>query len=147
MTAIPDCRHDKYYNEDFLNADDKEFLAGFDYCLDQITNLFRNNLEAYKDKIDEMTEDKDKTGFADVFKLLTASADVLAAIAEHWAEKERNELITSIIDGMDDKDYANIREAALKKNPKKNYYDTRDFAEIAKRERRKEKVQKESKNV
>ena len=31
---IPDCRNDIHYNEDFLNKDDKQYIAGFDSCTD-----------------------------------------------------------------------------------------------------------------
>ena len=31
---IPDCRSDIHYNEDFLNKDDKQYIAGFDQCTD-----------------------------------------------------------------------------------------------------------------
>ena len=49
-----------------------------------------------------------------------------------WLESERNELIVSMIDNMDDEIYSAVRNKILKDNissdKPKEYYDTRKYA-------------------
>ena len=47
MSYIPDCRTDEYYNEKYLNAEDKEFIAGYDYAVEAIVSLIEHNVEIY----------------------------------------------------------------------------------------------------
>lgn len=95
MSYIPDCRTDKDYNENRLNEQDKEFVAGYDYAVGEILNMF-DNIDVYPD-LEELLDDK-KAIITDG-KIDTAKESV-----KHWAEMGRNELITSIIDGYSEDD-------------------------------------------
>jgi len=90
MSYIPDCRTDEIYNEERLTGRDKDFVAGYDWAVDQILNLFEGNTNVFprlEDILDENTaivnEDKES---------------IVKESIEQWAEMQRNELITSMID-------------------------------------------------
>lgn len=105
MTYIPDCRTDPAYNEKFLNDKDKEFIRGYDYAVDCILNLF-TNLEVFPD-FEELLDDHKaiiKEG-----KTMIAQESV-----GQWAEMDRDELITSMINSMDEIEYWKIREEVEK---------------------------------
>ena len=102
MSNIPDCRNDEFYNEKYLKLGDSNFVAGYDYAVEQILNMIQYNANVYPDlsvllnrNIAVINEDKVKT--------------VVDAIT-NWSEMQRNELITSMIDAMDDNDYRSIKE-------------------------------------
>lgn len=46
MSYIPDCRTDKAYNERYLNADDAEFVRGYDWCAERVVENAFDNLDA-----------------------------------------------------------------------------------------------------
>ena len=101
MSYIPDCRTDKVYNEKHLDVLDKEFIAGADWMLDQIINMIENNVDTYPDL--EMI-------LADNIVVIEAGKDKIVSDAiKHWAEMERNEMITSIIDGYSDEQYKAVK--------------------------------------
>lgn len=102
MSMIPDCRSDEYYNEKYLVDNDKMFVQGFDWAVSQIVNLFEGNLEVYPD-LKELLDDKKAVIKDDKVKI------AIEAIQD-WAEMERDELITSMIDGMDEGEYQKIKE-------------------------------------
>ena len=95
MSMIPDCRTDENYNQKYLNEKDSDFLAGYDWAVKEIMNMF-NNLEFYP-KLLGILEGTNR--------------DVAMCAVEDWAEAQRDELITSMIDGMDDAEYQSIKEA------------------------------------
>jgi len=101
MSRIPDCRTDEYYNEKYLGKNDKAFVAGYDWAVSQIINLF-NNLEVYPD-LKELLDDKKAV-------IKDNKVDIAIVAIEDWAEMQRDELITSMIDGMDEKEYQKIKE-------------------------------------
>ena len=127
MSNIPNGRTDDAYNEKYLNAKDKEFLKGFDWCAEQaVDNFFDNNYErddeGYIEHIlaqelpesmketytmelawgDESSEERETKTYADYLRM---------RILE-WIEMERNELIVSMIDSMNDEEYDSIKEKA-----------------------------------
>ena len=58
-------------------------------------------------------------------------AAVLHAFREwlfSWIESDRDELITAMIDAMDNEEYEKNRAAAIERNGKARYYDTRHYA-------------------
>ena len=141
---IPDCRNDIHYNEDFLNKDDKQYIAGFDSCTDAM-EIAIAAIETANFYLDELFEDDSETLASVLEKELTVDvkkrisdeygtecetyADVLLCELFQYIEMERDELITSMIDGMQEDEYEKNRKEALKRNEEsenpKEYYDTR----------------------
>ena len=125
MSYIPDCRTDANYNEKYLNERDKEFIAGFDWAIENaVDNFFYNNFEkglddhefvghtmveelpdSLKKEIEVEFEDSHK----EVRKIETIADYVRSKILD-WCEYERDNLITSMIDNMDEKEYKSIKE-------------------------------------
>ena len=144
---VADCRHDENYNEDFLSDKDKRFLSGFDACIeDAIESFFDNDMGGLssdsvlgyvtnlpvpeKMKVryemeyttsDRQSEERVTENFADYIRLMLLE----------WIESKRNEFITSMIDNMDEEEYARNVEDAIARNKErkhpKEYTDTRSF--------------------
>ena len=94
MSYIPDCRTDADYNEKFLGHDDKEFVRGYDWCAEHpVTNAF-DNLERWEHEGLDVRP-------SDIEKVLEAFKPFLL----DWIERDRNDLITSMIDSMDEDEY------------------------------------------
>ena len=145
---FPNCRDDHYYNQDFLDGTDAQFLKGFDWAIEMtVDNFFDNNMfglqdedgylaHTLNDKIPEPIQIKYAIESANKFnpwfeeerKVITY-ADLIRIKLLEWVEMHRNELITSMIDNMDDEIYTALRNKTLKDNDKKEnpkqYYDTR----------------------
>lgn len=139
MSMFPDCRSDDAYNEDFLNKMDKEFIAGFDCCLEQIKNLIENNLEVYESELDYVPEDESEknkdevySNREDLFEIVRDNAEIISCCIEDWAESERDQIITSLIENMDEKELIENRKKVFEENKKaenpKEYYNTRKYA-------------------
>lgn len=134
MSIIPDCRQDEDYNEKYLNEQDAECVSGYDICVkDSIENFFNNigNIEDelleaigathYNDiKLDEklicgdmtlkdMTSKQIKSIGPLNALLLVIKSEMLSC-----AEKQRDEIITSMLDNMDDDEYDKLKDAADK---------------------------------
>jgi len=145
MSCFPDCRNDDSYNEDFLDKQDKEFVRGFDYCLEQIKNLFENNLDVYASELSEVwdeslgeqPEDEIFATRSDFGEIIEANRMLISLIVEHWCEMDRDELITSMIDNMDEDVYEAIKHRVLSETSEKigitKYFDTRKFAYTGKK--------------
>ena len=156
---IPDCRSDIHYNEDFLNKDDKQYIASFDQCTDTMDSAIEviktDGFITLEDEFEGISETLatvlGKELPADVKKKLSEVikpsnyeeefekyADVLKYELLQYIELERNELIISMIDGMPEDEYEKNREEALKRNEEsenpKEYYDTRKFYDTEKEE-------------
>ena len=93
MSYIPDCRTDSCYNEKYLSKFDMTYVEGYDWAVSQMLNLFEGNEDVYPDLIDLVGED----------------GEVVKRALEHWMEMQRDELITSMIDAMDDETYHAIK--------------------------------------
>lgn len=104
MTYIPDCREDATYNEKYLNKNDKQYIKGFDFAVEDVLDSFFDNIEDYDFEVDG--ED------IDIGRILVNHEAILdklkEAIHEHF-ESERDVMITSMIDHMDDEEYAKIK--------------------------------------
>lgn len=109
---IPNCREDEAYNYDFLDDISKIEVSGFDYAIEQIVNLFENNLDVYAGRLEVDTE-------IDVDKFLDKAKEELSEMIKDWAEMGRNELIVGMIEGMKEDEYKANKEKALKENPDK----------------------------
>lgn len=151
---FPDCRRDDYYNADFLDGKNTEFINGFDWCVEMaVDNFFDNEMfglsdeESYIGKIlsEELPENLQEEYVMEFsFSKLTPRikeerkcktyADLIRLKLLAWIEMERNELIVYMIDKLfiDNEDLAiAIRNKVLKDNEKsdspKEYYDTRKY--------------------
>ena len=131
--TFPDCRIDENYNEDFLNNTDKKFIEGFDYALECITNVF-NNLDVYEN---ELANTKKGVGnfspssTKNLKDILESNTELLTEIINQWHEVERDEIITSMIDNMDEKDYNELKAKAIAEHPDKKYVDSRSFKSLS----------------
>ena len=101
MSYFPDCRTDEYYNQKYLTQRNKDFVAGYDYALEQVQNLF-NNLEVFPD-LEQLLDDN-------VALVKEHKVDMVQTCIEDWAEMNRDELITSMIDSMDENEYQEIKQ-------------------------------------
>ncbi len=143
---FPDCRNDDFYNEDFLDGMDKGFLRGFDWAIEMVLDNIFNNLEMITDDSDYLEgvfEKKVPSSLQSEYEVIprflgeketrkiNTYADYIRARMLDWAESERDELVTSMIDHEDEDLYHAIRNKVLKDNEKadkdkrKEYYDTR----------------------
>jgi hypothetical protein len=114
MSYIPDCRTDSFYNADNLSENDKQFVNGFDYCVENAADNFFDNLDVYfgddshiMHVLNEELPDYLKTEYEMEFAFrdgeaetreVKTYADLLRAKLLDHIEMERDELITSMID-------------------------------------------------
>lgn len=154
---FPECRNDNYYNEDFLTKTDKDFVSGFDWATEMaVDNFFDNNFDSdmpieedgelsimlnkeLPDYLKEKYEMEFTFGDRDnEEREIKTYADLLRMKLLEWIEMERNELITSMIDNMDEDIYNAIRNKVLKENQEKDnpkeYYDSRKHIITGKKE-------------
>lgn len=127
---------DENYNEDFLNGSDKDYIQGYDVCFDAIISLIASNLDVYEGELTELCpegytpeEDECFTTREDLYEIMVENKEIICAIIKDWLEMTRDEIITSLIDSMDDKEYESLKAKAIeenknKENPKE-YHDTR----------------------
>ena len=97
---VPNCREDEAYNEKYLNDEDARFLKGYDWAVENALNLL-NNTSTYEEL--EQLLDPNKA-----IVNLDKEEIVKNALAD-WLEGERDMLITSMIDNMDDTEYEAIK--------------------------------------
>lgn len=129
MSYIPDTRRtysklygktkENSYYEGYLNDKDAEYVAGFDWVTDLVLRNFfhEDNAEDAYDVLIENVENISKNEH--LIKYLEALSsddkkDIIKAIKflvlDH-IEMDRDELITSMIDSMDDDEFAKLKEA------------------------------------
>ena len=130
MSYIPDCRSDEYYNQKYLVGDDKEFIRGFDWCVEMEVDSFFDNFDvvggsdylelALARQVPEELQFEYET--EDAFPLfreeslpehrkLETYLDYLWYKLRKWIESNRNELITALLDNMDEKEYEKVKAA------------------------------------
>lgn len=115
----PDCRVDENYNEDFLIEEDKLVIRGYDLACEIATDFILSNIEP-EEILGVLGANKVvRSVFSTVKKYIHRE------LSRHL-EASRDEIITSIIDNMDEDKYNEIREQALKDNPGK-YKDSREL--------------------
>ena len=117
------------YYQEYLNEKDKEFIAGFDYVADeQIGNFFDNFEDAIAivneglevkgvdfDKVDTDLLRKDRDDNEDVLadiinEKVTVNEETKAFLLVQrallsWIEMNRNEMITGMLDDMNEEEY------------------------------------------
>lgn len=127
MSYIPDCRNDENYNEKYLNNFDKEFVRGYDWCVEMSVDNFFDNLDIYfgddshimhllnEELPENMREEYEiERTFADENDRIEKRdvktyVDLLRSKILDYIEMERDELITSMIDNMDEQEYSEIK--------------------------------------
>lgn len=126
MSYIPDCRTDENYNEKYVTGENKNFLLGFDWCTQMaVDNFFDNNFNEFDFNDDYITNIfkrrvpdfmKEEYDMENSFmeketehRKVETYADWLRMKILEWIEMERNELITSMIDDMDEDEYKKIK--------------------------------------
>ena len=155
MSFIPDCRNDECYNEDFLTDKDKAEVCGYDWCAEMVVDNFFNNLDVYfeddddvmlflnkehpeDERYEEEVEFRFIEGLSEKREIKTF-ADLIRSKLLEWIESDRNEMITSMIEGMDEDVYKAIRAKVLEENDKsdnpKEYYNTQKYVVTGKKER------------
>ena len=136
MSLFPDVRNDSDYNEKFLNESDDAFIQGFDLALENVINLFADNLDVYEDELTELCPEghtiEPDEAFAkreDLYEIIKDNKEIICAVIKDWMENERNSTVTSLLDNMDDEEYEMIKESVLQERPdlKRELYDTRKF--------------------
>lgn len=109
MTYIPDCRTDRYYNEKYLDAQDREFVRGYDWCTQEEVDNYFFNMDMYEGDFDIDGED------INLCRFLTNHPKIMGALKKsllHYIEMGRDELITSMINGMGEEEYEKAKAAA-----------------------------------
>ena len=101
---LPNVREDEAYNQKYLTEENKTFLEGFDFAVDKVLGTFFGNLDNYSLAVDG--EDIDLGRILDNHPKITAK---LEEAMKDYFESERNELVVSMIDGMDDGEYEHIK--------------------------------------
>lgn len=120
MTAIPNCRIDYHYNEDYLDKYGKIFVSGFDAAIEDGESFFDNIDFSELDEIH--------------LHQLEEMHDFLVESFNEWMEMSRNELITSMIESMSNKEFRENRRMVLEANEKlpmperKHYFNTGLFS-------------------
>ena len=139
MSYIPDIR-DKYepdftgnktdaekqenaYYQGYLNEKDAEYLAGFDYAVEDTLESFCCNLDIYADELEACGFDLEafNATFNDFIEkeysdepmnedTPTQIALTLFRAFQHYAEMERDEMGTSLIENMSESEYDECRE-------------------------------------
>ena len=142
---LPDCRNDAYYNEDFLDETGKLRVSGYDFCTEAAVDSFFDNMDIYFERdsyIGHILNEKVPESMREEYEVETASGedktrkirtygDYLRSCILDYIATNRDELITSLIDDMDEDLYKEIRRKVLEDNKisanPKVYYDTRSF--------------------
>lgn len=126
MSYIPDCRTDEFYNQKYLNDTDREFLSGFDWAVEMaLDNFFDNNyLKGFDDDTfighevlqelpecekEEYTMEFDCLDRKEEQRSVETIIDKIRSEILEWAESERDMLITSMIDNMNEEEYKAIK--------------------------------------
>lgn len=130
MSYIPDCRTDEYYNQKYLNEKDAEFVRGFDWCTEMAAdNLFDNLTDFFPEDsyfghilceelpVSMQEEYEWQVSFGaegenppPEKRVVKTYADLLRMQLIDWIESERDQLITSMIDGMEEEEYQTIKQ-------------------------------------
>lgn len=145
------CRNDDYYNADFLDGNDRTFIRGYDWLTEMVVDNFFNNLELLdSDLMEKVLSEKVPESLQGeyeqvaTFKLNDEMLDIEIRKVEtygdyirfkllEYIESERDQLITSMIEGMDEDIFNAIRNRVLKDNEqkpeseRKEYFDTRKY--------------------
>lgn len=101
---LPNVREDEAYNQKYLTEKDKTFLDGYDFAVEKVLGTAFANLDNYSLVADG--EDIDLGRILENHPKLTAK---LEEAMQDYFESERNELVVSMIDGMNEGEYEHIK--------------------------------------
>jgi len=127
MSHIPDMREKEegsYYYQGYLDEQSANYLAGYDYAMEDTIDSFFYNLEIYLDELEECgfddqrlkafekhyTEFRQLEGTNDPIDLNTIEDSQIKLVLTlirgliDYAEMERDEIGTSLIDSMSDEE-------------------------------------------
>lgn len=113
------------YYEGFLNEEDKDEIDGYDYLADNVVDSFFFNMDIHDRIMDAFKDaglDLDKVDHSVLISRRDASDEItqkewdklnpetklvlsIKEGLEYYIERDRDELITSMIDNMDEQDY------------------------------------------
>lgn len=106
MTYIPDGRKDEFYNQKYLLDKDAEFVAGLDWCRIFAVENFFDNLDIYESEFDEDTEeDNEEFNLISYLEEHEEIRNKLREVITQYIEMERDELVTSMIDNMEEDEF------------------------------------------
>ena len=129
---FPDVRTDENYNTKYLDEKDKEFISGFDYCIDVAVDSFFNNIDdmfgalgsdylekVLNEKVPECLQEEleiEQTFPKGTFNLVVATyKELIWAGLRGWVEGTRDELVTSILDDYSEEKYEKLKAERDKK--------------------------------
>lgn len=106
MKDLPKCRTDETYNQEYLDQLDAEFVRGYDQAVEELKSFFKN-LDLYKNAFDIDGEDINFVRFLKNHKKIFG---ILKKCMAHWMEVGRDDMITTMLDNMDDEEYNKIKD-------------------------------------
>jgi len=120
---IPNGRTDEAYNQKYLDTLDKVELFGYDWCVEIVKSFF-DNTDVYFDDdsyLMHLLNQRLPKCAVDEYDVYSVDGDVEHCTAEtyldllkgallNYLEADRNELITSMIDDMDEEEYEKIKK-------------------------------------
>ncbi len=117
MDVIPNCRQNEAYSQNNLKKEDKNFVYGFDWAVEETVDVFFNNMSDLCDEssyighfLNEKLPESLKEEYVMEFafpvsrpkdpenRKIETYADFIRMKLLMWMENERNRLITSMID-------------------------------------------------
>lgn len=120
-----DCRTDEYYNEKYLDKESKQELRGYDWCAEFVVDNFFDNLESCLDSdiIEKLLNKKIPKECRETYEFTSSCGggytvkrktkrlkDWIRSKLLDYMESERDALIISILDNMDEDEYERIKK-------------------------------------
>lgn len=120
-----DCRTDEYYNEKYLDKESKQELRGYDWCAEFVVDNFFDNLESCLDSdiIEKLLNKKIPKECRETYEFTSPWGggytvkrktkrlkDWIRSKLLDYMESERDALIISILDNMDEDEYERIKK-------------------------------------
>ena len=98
------------YWQGYLNDEDAEFVAGFDWAITIVARLFFDNLDIYEGGTPDIGVEDINLSLPEYFEKHPDKLNVFRSCLFDYAEAERNELVVSMLDDMGEEEY-NKRKA------------------------------------
>ena len=123
---IADVRTDEDYNQNYLDKKDKEFVEGFDYCMDiAVDSFFDNAPDAFQllgsDYLEKVFSAKLREYLRDEIEVPTTFpgdvkrvkidtyGELIWEMLRVWVESSRDELIVSMLESYSDEKYEKLK--------------------------------------
>lgn len=91
---------DNPYYVGLLNKQDKEYLNGFNYATGEILCSFFDNLDCYVDNLADGEKESDLKPIIQLLSDNPKKAEVIKKCLLDWIEREKNELVVTMIESM-----------------------------------------------